>query len=252
MTTKQLSRKFTVEIETVEVELQFRRPDQAELFQIDKQYRIIYSAGIREAVMTEVEARRHFSAQGTWTDQHDQDIRSIAAQIAQLEVVLRASDARDPDSLTLASNINILRAKMMEKIGDKQELFSNTAEGLANEQKMHKFIELCCVKAEDGEPFFRSADQYRGLVSTDVDAMSEIHKEGYFFEYRLPEDVAKDWAEIEFAERIAEVAKEAADDARKKQAAKKKASKKTTKKTKKKNAKKKKITRRTKKTATAK
>lgn len=195
-------RPFTVEIGGKERKLCFKRPNQDDLFAVDKTYRLIYSEAIKEGIMTEVQARRVHAESGTWTEAHDKEIREIAQNIARLEVVLRASDPKDPEALKLAGNINTMRAQMMSRIGDKQELFSNTAEGLATEQKMHTFIRLCCIDADTGERFFRDLDHYKQFVADEIDAMSEIHREGYFYEYRLPEEIAQDWAEIEFVDRL--------------------------------------------------
>lgn len=248
MSEKKQSRSFILEIENSEVSLCFRRPNQDDLFEVDKTYRKIYSAAILEGIMTEIQARRVHAESGTWTELHDREIREIAQNIAQLEVVLRASDPTDPEALKLASNLNTLRAQMMSRIGDKQELFANTAEGLATEQKMHTFIERCCVYKDSGERFFTNLIAYKEFVADDPDQMSLIHKEAYFYEYRLPEEIARDWAEIEFVDRLndevskikaAETAHKAADKktrttkkkVNKKKTAKKKTTKKRTRKT---------------------
>ncbi|MCK5610113.1 hypothetical protein KAR91_50030 [Candidatus Pacearchaeota archaeon] len=244
------SRGFTLEVGDQEVSLCFRRPNQDDLFEVDKTYRKIYSAAILDGIMTEIQARRVHAESGTWTELHDKEIREIAQNIAQLEVVLRASDPTDPEALQLASNLNTLRAQMMSRIGDKQELFANTAEGLATEQKMHTFIERCCVYKESGEKFFANLNIYKEFVAEDPDQMSLIHKEAYFYEYRLPEEIARDWAEIEFVDRLNdEVSKvKAAETAQRASSKKTRTIKKKA--TKKKTAKKKTTKKRTRKTTT--
>ena len=241
------SKSFTLLVDDKEVTLYFKRPNQDDLFEIDKTYRKIYSAAILDGIMTEVQARRIHAKSGAWTEEHDKEIREIAQTISKLEVVLRSCDPKDSESLQLAANMNTLRAQMMTRIGDKQDLFNNTAEGIALEQKMHTFIQRCCRVDGSNELYFKTKDDYKEFVSEYADEMGEIHKEAYFYEYRLPEDIAKDWAEIEFIDRLndeikeikaAESAEKAAKEgaktrkrmAKKKTAKKKTARKKTTKK----------------------
>ncbi len=223
------SRMFSVTIDNQDLNLCFSSPDQEDLFEVDKTYRIIYSEAIRKGIMTEIQARRIHNESGTWTEQHDKEIREFAQNIAQLEVVLRASDPTDPESLQLASNINTIRAEMMSKIGDKQELFANTAEGLATEQKMHTFIARCCIVKDSGDRFFKDMEAYKRFVSEDPDQMSLIHKEAYFYEYKLPEEIAGEWAEIEFVDRLNEEVKKK-NTKKNSRKTKRKAAKKTTKK----------------------
>ncbi len=210
------SKEFPVTIDSRDVNLLFRRPDQEELFQLDKQYRRIFSEAIKEGIVTELQARKIFKENGTWTDDDTRKIREAGAALARLTMVLKAvENPEDPEAIELFLNVTELRAQLNARLFEQQEAFSQTAEGLAAEQKMHLFIALCCIDKETDERYFESFDQYKLFVRTHPDQMAEIHKEAYFFEYRLPEDIAEDWGEIQFAKRFEKHVKDKAEqDAR--------------------------------------
>jgi hypothetical protein len=167
------SNKFTVKIKDKEVDLYFKRPTHSELFEIDLIYRKVYSEALRAGVITDAEAGKTYKKTNAWTEEDEKQITNYTTQIVMEERKLEDEKKTKKEKEKVIDNLIELRRKLMELITTKTQLFNNTAEGLASEQKMHKFIQLCCW-TEDDEKFFESEEHYQNFVSEHTDELADM------------------------------------------------------------------------------
>ena len=106
------------------------------------------------------------------------------------------------DIMAKVNSLTDLRNKLMNKIGLKVEIISQSAEGLANQQRMHKFTELCCVEANTNKRIFESASDYATFALNHRDVLSEIYKQAYFTEYGDPSRMSENWAEVKYLKKV--------------------------------------------------
>lgn len=195
---------FKVSVDGQDINLYFKHPTQEEIFQLDLVYRVAFANSIRQGAMSEAEARKAFKENGSWTPDDENKITHLTIRIAQLETIIKAflagntNDKTEDEINTMVTELMNLRNEHLGLIGTRTSLFNNTAEGAANEQRMHKFVELCCYKEEENERFFDGHDAYVNFLMEQHDAESEIYKQAYHFEYGLPEDISAGWAEVEW------------------------------------------------------
>lgn len=194
------SKEFRIVVDGDGVDLYFKTPNHNELTMIDLEYRRIHSLALRHEVMSEAEARKQHKSMNAWSDEDEKELQQIGIQIAALEHAISnpADDAKPEQLDKCVAQISELRGKFLEKINTKTELFSNTAEGMATEQKMHKFVELCLLRVSDDRRFFDSMEQYEKFAEEHRDELSEIYKQAFFYEFGMPEDITANWPEVKY------------------------------------------------------
>lgn len=194
---------FIVKIDNKDVELLFKRPTQENLFDMDMKYRQVYSEAIRNEVITEAELKKRLNKTGAWTREDDNKIDHSGFIVADLERQLKERKGSQKSNLELAQKLGEARGELIGLIGLKTEMMSNTAEGIANDQRMHKFAELCCYKKKEDERFFTDIDHYKNFVAEHPDELSEIYKQGWLFDYKLPDNIVDEWEEIQYVKELA-------------------------------------------------
>ncbi len=200
-----VSSDFTVNINGQNTVFFFRRPNQSELFDIDLQYRKIYSEALRNGVMTESEAKKLFKNSNSWGKEEEEKISSIALDIAQRQRVLENfKDSPKKEVLDAINTIIGLRNELIELVGQRTQMFAQTAEGIANEQRIHKIIELCLIEKVSNEPFFDGFENYKSFASSNVDALSSFYKEAWMFEYNTNANIEEDYPEMKLLKEMAE------------------------------------------------
>lgn len=195
------SREFTIKVNGQDTALYFIRPTVSELMQIDMEYRRIYSEAVRTGIMSEAEARKIFKKSGAWDKSDEETISNLSISIARM--IAKLDTLPNDEGVKLATEINQNRAELMRLIGQRIELFSNTAEGIANENRIHKLIELCCVRADTKEKFFDSREAYERFVQGNKDVLSSIFREAYTFEYGNVDDTVQEWPEMKYLQKVA-------------------------------------------------
>jgi hypothetical protein len=208
------SREFTIKVNGQDTTVFFVRPTVSELMQIDMEYRRIYSEAVRTGIMAEAEARKIFRKSGAWDKSDEDKISNLSLAVAQSLAQL-TDKLSSEEGVKLATQINTMRGELMGLIGQRIELFANTAEGIANENRIHKLIELCCVRADTKEKFFDSRDGYELFVQSNKDTLSSIFREAYAFEYGQVEEAMAEWPEVKYLRNLADV--EAKKEAAKKE-----------------------------------
>lgn len=194
-----------IKIEGQETEVKFGEPNQSQIFELDKFYRKIFSECIREGIMTEAEAKKRFNESGAWTKDEESQIQILIQKIAFNSANLQSLTEINDESTDIITAIQEDRAELFELIGRKTELLSNTAEGMANEQKVFKYISLCLC-SEDGTSLFSGQEELEKYSTENRDDFSEIVQEAYCLVYGIDndKDITEDWAEVQFLSNISE------------------------------------------------
>lgn len=177
---------FEIEIGSDKYKLYFKRPNQADLFKIDLKYRQIFSEAVKAGVMTESQIRKELAKNGAWTQEDEDRVSRVAVDIANLHAVmnaLRNNKEEREGVIQIIGKITELRATLLELIATRTNMLAQSAEGIANEQRMHKLTELCLYDSETGARFFSSTEEYQEYAATQPDALSEIFKQAHMFEY---------------------------------------------------------------------
>lgn len=202
------SKEFEIVLdEDKTIGLYIRRPSQKELFQMDKVQRIAMTELLAAGVASSHKLGKILEENGEWTRQDENDIHNYAKMIAAHSKALREDHQNHPDEENRATAQRIMewRAKHMELIGRKYDLFEACAERQADQQKMHVFARLCCYKVSDDKPFFEDEDEYNEFLEENPMTVSEIITMVYAFDHGTDEEeFGKDWAEIEYLVKKAE------------------------------------------------
>lgn len=192
---------FTVKVNDADIKLYFRRPNQKELFEIDAVFRASMTRLLERGVMTTHKASKLFRDSGEWTPQEDQELKNLAVLIGQNRLELDRLKNTQPhvDNMKIVDRLGELRNKQFELIAKRTDLFSNCAERLSEEQKMHALIILCCCREEDDERLFSNDEEYQKFVKESPETASTILVEAYNFDYNVdPATMSDDWTEMKY------------------------------------------------------
>lgn len=200
-------KKFEVELENgKKEELYIRRPTQKELFAMDSEYRLAMTSLIKKGVATESRLRDMLKENGEWTNDHENESRNLVKMIGQFEIELeeKKEEREHEDNVRLAQKILNMRIRQYELAARRFLLFENSAERLAEQQKMHIFAAKCCCSESDDQAYFKDDEAYEEFVNDNFEAASKILAETYSFEYGA--DEAQEWVEAQFLNETADKA----------------------------------------------
>lgn len=197
---------FNVMVNNKEFSLYFRKPKHREIDELDLLYRCRFSDAVRKGMVSEAELRKIAQRNGTWTKVDDESLATVSLEISLLEdIVVNKDNTNTDEQIKEAANkLTSKRAEQISLITEKVNLSINSAESYANDQKMHKFIELCCMNAIEDIQFFVDEGHYKTFIENQPDAMSEIFKQAHYFEYGSPQEATESWPEIQYLKKEAE------------------------------------------------
>ncbi len=212
---------FYADEEKKEMELYFLPPTHEELLAIDMEYRKIYSMAVRESVITNAEALKRYKTSGAWEKEDENSITDFIFKLKLLETVITDEKEDNKKRKESAFEATQVRADLLQKMNIRTGLFDHTAESMAEEQKIHKYILLCCRTVEDDERLFDSREEQQQFSNDNNEIMSTIYRKAYFFVYNLSDDISADWAEVQFMKTVADEIKKEAEEAQDNQETKK-------------------------------
>ena len=206
---KKERKTFKVNIGGIEKELCFKNPNQEELLALDLEYRKVFSQCLREGIISEAEAKKIAEKNGVWTREDEKQISTLAFEIGLLESIVRNEDKKSTEKQIEESIVKLSerRSDLISLINRKVEVVSNSAEGLASQQRMHKFVQLCCVLSNDTNRLFNDIESYESFAQNEPEILSEIYKQAYFHEFGDPDNLTKEWPEIKYLKNKVEEAK---------------------------------------------
>jgi len=194
------SADFDVEIDNEKIKLYIVRPNQQELFEIDMAHRAAHSKLLRGGVMTQVAAEKYFAEEGSWSQKEDQDVKNATVILAHLYKTLNENKNKQTheENMGLVEKIKKARTQQISLLATKNHLFENTVERRAEEQKIHRFAELCCCHAGGTNRYFTDPDIYRNFVREHPAVAGEIYGQTHKFEYGFSDDLTEGWADVEY------------------------------------------------------
>ena len=228
-----MKKEFKVKIDGKERNLFLSTPSHGASIKIDLHYRKMFADGVRAGLLTSAEARKRAGEAEVWTEKDSEDSFDVVQRIGILETIIEndkgsASEQEMEDAILALEK---LRTKALEFVAKRNEVLDNTAEGFAEEQKIHKFIEMCLKDTASGESLFSNVSEYEKFLNENPDSGSEIVKQAYFFEYGSPDEIGEKWAEVKYRKAQAEkIMKEHEEKEAEKEKIKKSAKKKVSKK----------------------
>lgn len=228
---------MNININGESLDVKFAEPNQSQIFELDRFYRKIFSECIREGIMTEAEAKKRFDSSGAWTEADDSEIQVLIQKLAFNSSKLTEMSELNEEATELIEKIQKDRSRMFDLISSKTELLSNTAEGMANEQKVFKYISLCLCN-EEGKSLFAGQEDLEQYAADNRDDFSELVQKAYAIVYDIDSDrdITEDWAEVQFFSNISKESEtKSVAKSKKRKKTTKNTAKKTTKKTTKKN-----------------
>jgi len=199
------SDNFTVKLsDDTEIELHFVRPSHDELLQMDLEYRRIYSIALRDGIMTGSEAVKRLKDSGGWDDEDDENLSQKLFEMTNLEKEIVSYEKGDsnlsPDEVgTKVVLLSKIRQEVMSIMTTKTNVFEQTCEGIAEDQKRYKYIALCTMSGDNR--FFDNYDDFKSFLSSEQSAGSELYRRAFFFLHDLDEDPSQEWAEVKYLKR---------------------------------------------------
>jgi hypothetical protein len=155
-----MERKKVIEFEYKGGKFALVAPTQKDALEMDMAYRRGFSRAVREGLMTEFEAKRTFSNNGTWGEKQENEIKQLQIKVIGLEMDLGKVDQCGPKGRLLCFQIMETRNKLLELINYKTNLFSRqTAEGYAEAVRIAALAQLCTFN-ESNEQVFPSHEIY--------------------------------------------------------------------------------------------
>ena len=190
------NKEFTIDIDGKAVKVYIKKPNYAETKEIDLQYRKIYSEAVRMGIMTKPEALKQHAKTGTWTNDDENIIMAMQIEIVDLEDKIKGDKKlQDEDCEDIVLNLVQKRNAFLSKVNTKTELLASTAEEIATDQKIYRFVELCLRKS-DGSKFFENREAYEKFMEDYPDQFSYIFKMAYYFNFNVDDDFGATWPEV--------------------------------------------------------
>lgn len=212
---KRKSKEFEVVLINEEsVNLYIRRPNQRELFLMDKVQRLAMTELLAAGVASSHKLTKILAKNEEWDRSDENDMHNLAKMVAAHSKALRdeKENHTEEENTNTARKIMEWRARHLELIGRKYDLFESCAERQADQQKMHVFAQLCCYRADNEKPFFKDKEAYGEFLEEDQEAICKIITMVYAFDHGTDEEeFGKDWAEIEYLINAAREKKEEED-----------------------------------------
>lgn len=184
-------KSFKINIGGEQKEVRYKNPNQAQLFRLDEIYRKVFSSAIDTGISTEFGLKKKLAKTGDWTEQDDKEIENLIAQIASIEALLMKQEGSE-DQEQVSKNMKHvgdafeLRRHLEQKMMVRSNLFNNTAEGLAKEQRIHMLAKECLVY-EEGGAVFEDDNAYQTFLEQEPKSAGLVFVKGFTAELDLDE-----------------------------------------------------------------
>lgn len=191
-----------ISIDGKEVVFDFKEVSQREMFELDKYYRQIFGECIKAGLMTEKQAARLYEKNGSWGKEQEQEIAKAAMRLNELSEKIKEFDEFNDDSKKIMSEMITLRADLTSLVGEKIELFRQTAEGTANQERILLFIRIATV-GEDKKPLFDTNEDLETYSFENQEDFGKLVTSAYLSQQGMDKDrdLTDDWEEVQFLNR---------------------------------------------------
>ena len=188
-------KEFTVELENnEEVQLYVATPTSADRKESQKVYNTAFSDAIKSGAVVRAKLDDILVEQGLWNDAKQAEFDTIQRKISDCETKLEKGGIPLSEAKNVALEMRKLRAEFRDIISDKTALDSNSAEGLADNERFTYYVYACTFRQDTKSRYYKSYKDYldRGDDAVSVAAAGHLANLLYGldadYEAKLPEN----------------------------------------------------------------
>jgi hypothetical protein len=174
--------------------LQIRFPKVEENRLADWEYSKVFMQACNDDIPTNREVEELIKRKRLWTEEDDNKIDEIRAQI-DVQVVLLSKMETEKNKKPIEDKINALRQEIFNMQQERQKYFNNTAESKADEAKMSFLIHKCTEYADTGKAVWVTYKDFK--EEEDQATVNEIVFQFLTFINGLPADFLSNPSEVE-------------------------------------------------------
>ncbi len=175
------------------IKLKVVRPNQEQVLEVDRIYRIKFSKILRDGMMTNVEMEKYIERRKLWEKIDDEKVMAIQKEMIELQEKLEKSEFKeDAEGLTAALMLQQKREELLSLTRKIGSLYDNTAENTAEELRMQHICVMNVLK-EDGSPFFKDFKDFSDRAN-DL-STGDALKETILFNHSLRSNFSTDFPE---------------------------------------------------------
>lgn len=159
-----------------EMEFELVMPSLAVENEGERQYRVAYSAAIREGVFPRQKLKEVMKGHEMWTKEDDVAYKTSIAQIAISQKVLEEARLKgdDEECLKVAKEIQKYRARMWELFMIQNSVFTNSAEGYAELIKAESVMAFSVRIKATNDRYWKSYKDF--VLERDENLKSTVYK----------------------------------------------------------------------------
>jgi hypothetical protein len=184
-----------------EISLAVKKPNILQSKDINKAYNLAWKEAVENGGVLRAAVEELARKQGVWDESKQKEYVALQKQLGEAELKLKAGGgagltvkkARD-----LALEMVDLRTKMIVSRSPLNDLDSNTIEAQAENAKFNHTVALCTVKADTGDNFFKSYEDYIERLNEGEQATVDAIKNMSFLAYNLDPNFESNRPETKF------------------------------------------------------
>jgi hypothetical protein len=145
-----------------ELEFELKEPDNDAVRHSDMQYRIAYSAALKEGILPREKMREIFKENGIWDDDDETAMMDILKELASLTLKLDDTAKRgDKDEcIKIAGEMGKTRVRMFQMFMVQQSCFMNSCEGFAELVRLESLMASSVVIKANGVRYWKTYKDY--------------------------------------------------------------------------------------------
>ena len=159
-----------------DVKVLVKKPGRKEL----NDSQIVYNKAWRKALdggaIIRAKLNEYLTEQGVWSDTQQKQYEDFIKQINDRELILKKGGIPLKKAKSIAIELKRLRLEFRELIADRTSYDTNTAEGVADNERFDYLVTVCVLDPASKTPVFKNSDDYdeRGSEPWAVKAASEL------------------------------------------------------------------------------
>lgn len=159
-----------------DVKVLVKKPGRKEL----NDSQIVYNKAWRKALdggaIIRAKLNEYLTEQGVWSDTQQKQYEDFIKQINDRELILKKGGIPLKKAKSIAIELKRLRLEFRDLISERTAYDSNTAEGVADNERFDYLVTACVLDPASKTPVFKNSDDYdeRGSEPWAVKAASEL------------------------------------------------------------------------------
>lgn len=154
---KDKRRTFKVEDTTYAV----RRPTVSEIRLADERRSLAFNKALQRGDLLREQLDTELRKRELWNDDREEEYQGLRNQVIESKYKLEKGGIKLSDAKDIALEMSDTRSNMVEMLGSRSDLDSNTCEGKADAARFNSLFASCLVYDETGEAYFSGGlDEY--------------------------------------------------------------------------------------------